>query len=403
MSRQNQPSSASQKATPLPKNRISRVWAMLTDPHKSYKDFDLRRRAKLLNVILIALVPVITLVGIVFMPILSGADSLLKGPTFIPASLALVASVFAYALNRSGKFIPAAMLYAIIFIVTPLMAISADLSQVNIAIGALAIGGVILTSVLLPNINYSIFASVAVVGGTALIQVFNRTVGFADIGALLSANLTNSLLIIFYTIHRNRSEKLRQDHLTGINQQLTDSYDSILEGWSRALEIKDPYTNGHAQRCADLTVKMAMAIGLKGQDLVHVYRGAIIHDIGKIGIPDHILLKEGPLTDKEMNVIRQHPQWGFEMLEPIPFLQPALPIAYSHHEKWDGSGYPQGLSGANIPLIARLFCIVDVYDALSSDRPYRSAWQPKDIDNYIQEQSGQHFDPDYVKVFFEVR
>jgi HD-GYP domain-containing protein (c-di-GMP phosphodiesterase class II) len=141
---------------------------------------------------------------------------------------------------------------------------------------------------------------------------------------------------------------------------------------------------------------------VRGEALVHLRRGALLHDIGKMGIPDHILNKPGPLTEEEWEVMRQHPVHAYKLLAPIPFLHPALEVAYNHHEKWDGSGYPRGLKGEAIPLAARIFAVVDVWDALLDDRPYRRAWTEEAARAYLREQAGAHFDPQVVEVFLKV-
>lgn len=181
--------------------------------------------------------------------------------------------------------------------------------------------------------------------------------------------------------------------------ELALAYDTTLEGWSHALELRDNDTEGHCRRVADATMEMAIESGMTGAELAHVRRGALLHDIGKMGIPDVILLKPDKLTDEEMEIMRRHPQYAYDMLSSIAFLKPALDIPYCHHEKWDGSGYPRGLKGELIPLPARLFAIVDVWDALRSERPYRQAWPDDKVRDYIRAQSGTHFEPGSVEVF----
>ncbi len=183
------------------------------------------------------------------------------------------------------------------------------------------------------------------------------------------------------------------------NLELGLAYDSTLEGWARALELKDMETEGHSRRVTEMTMHLAKAIGMDKDQLAHLYRGALLHDIGKMGVPDSILNKPGPLTDEEWVIMHQHPVYAHEMMKPIDYLRPALDIPYCHHEKWDGSGYPRGLKGEDIPIAARIFAIVDVWDALNSDRPYRKAWPKKKVITYIKEQSGKHFDPQVVEVF----
>jgi len=189
------------------------------------------------------------------------------------------------------------------------------------------------------------------------------------------------------------------DTLQQRNRELVVAYDATIEGWSAALDLRDRETQGHSQRVTDLTLQLAEALGFSSEHLVHVRRGALLHDIGKMGVPDAVLLKPGPLSDDEWAIMRQHPGLAYQMLEPIQFLRPALDIPYCHHEKWDGSGYPRGLKGAAIPLAARIFSVVDVWDALRSDRPYRAAWSPAQALDYIRGQSGRHFDPAVVEAF----
>jgi len=186
------------------------------------------------------------------------------------------------------------------------------------------------------------------------------------------------------------------------NIDLTLSYDATIEGWARALELKDMETEGHSRRVVDMTLVMARRLGVSGEKLGHIRRGALLHDIGKMGIPDSILQKPGKLTDDEWQIMRQHPVYAYDWLSRIQYLQPALEIPYSHHERWDGTGYPRGLAGEQIPLAARIFSIVDVWDALNSDRPYRKAWSTKKIMDHIKEESGKHFDPLVVDKFLEM-
>ncbi len=183
------------------------------------------------------------------------------------------------------------------------------------------------------------------------------------------------------------------------NFELTLAYNTTIEGWSRALDLRDRDTEGHTQRVTDGAIKLARRLGFTDADLIHVRRGAILHDIGKMAIPDSILLKPGPLTTDEWEIIRQHPRYAYELLSPIPYLGPALDIPHYHHERWDGNGYPHKLKENQIPLPARLFAIVDVYDALTSHRPYRPAWKPDDAMAYVNSQKGKHFDPQLTSEF----
>jgi putative nucleotidyltransferase with HDIG domain len=184
--------------------------------------------------------------------------------------------------------------------------------------------------------------------------------------------------------------------------ELALAYDGTIEGWSRALDLRDNETEGHTKRVTDLTLQLARHMSVSAADFTHLRRGALLHDIGKMAIPDKILLKAGPLNDEEWVVMRRHPAYAYELLSTIPYLRPALDIPYYHHEKYDGTGYPHGLKGEQIPLVARIFAVVDVWDALRSDRPYRKAWTGAKAAEYIREQSGKHFDPRVVDAFLKM-
>ena len=186
------------------------------------------------------------------------------------------------------------------------------------------------------------------------------------------------------------------------NRELFNAYDSTIEGWSHALDLRDKETEGHTQRVTEMTMKLARAAEITEEELVHVRRGALLHDIGKMGVPDYILLKPDKLTDEEWVTMRKHPFFAFELLSPISYLRPALDIPYCHHEKWDGSGYPRGLKGEQIPLATRLFSIIDVWDALRSDRPYRQGWSKEKVIEHIKSLSGTHFEPKAVELFLNM-
>ncbi len=192
------------------------------------------------------------------------------------------------------------------------------------------------------------------------------------------------------------------ENLQKSNLELVQAYDTTLAGWGKALELRDKETHGHTQRVTDLTLELARLVGLSKSDLTHLRRGVLLHDIGKMGVPNEILNKEGPLTEEEMTEMRKHPQYAFDLLYPITFLRASLDIPYSHHEWWDGSGYPQGLMGEDIPMPARIFAVVDVWDALLSNRPYRKAWTKARVIEYIRDQAGSHFDPKIVSIFLEM-
>ena len=225
-------------------------------------------------------------------------------------------------------------------------------------------------------------ASIKVSNGDMNVQVDMRTNDEIAI-------LTESFNTMVASVHRSQ-------------QDLLNAYDSTLEGWAKALELRDKETEGHSARVTRLTVRLAEALGIEGEALVNIRRGALLHDIGKMGIPDAILHKSAALNSEELSLMRKHPIYAYDMLKEIGYLQPALAIPFCHHEKWDGTGYPQGLQGEAIPIAARIFAIVDVWDALISDRPYRKALPIQDVIAYVHEQSGRHFDPAVVKVFIQV-
>jgi PAS domain S-box-containing protein len=192
------------------------------------------------------------------------------------------------------------------------------------------------------------------------------------------------------------------DNLQRSNQEIRQAYDTTLEGWARALELRDRETEGHTRRVTELTMRLAQFMNIREDELVNINRGVLLHDIGKMGVPDQILRKTGPLTETEWVEMRKHPQYAYDLLTPIPYLRPALDIPYCHHEHWDGSGYPRGLKATQIPLSARLFSIVDIWDALLSDRPYRNAWPRAKVLEYLNEISGTILDPTIVRAFLEM-
>jgi HD-GYP domain-containing protein (c-di-GMP phosphodiesterase class II) len=186
------------------------------------------------------------------------------------------------------------------------------------------------------------------------------------------------------------------------NIELSRAYDTTLEGWAHALDMRDKETEGHSRRVTEMTAQIAQEYYIKDEEMLHLKRGALLHDIGKMAIPDTILLKPGKLTDEEWIIMKQHPIYARDLLFPIEYLRPAIDIPYYHHEKWDGTGYPEGLKGENIPLSARIFAVVDVWDALSSDRPYRPAWSEEKVMEHIRSLAGTHFDSGVVEIFMSM-
>lgn len=216
-----------------------------------------------------------------------------------------------------------------------------------------------------------------------------------------------------YFCHDITAMKELESDLRGLNQlleqrvdmrtrELAEAYDTTLEGWARALELRDKETEGHSRRVTETTMKVACALELPEEELIHIHRGALLHDIGKMGIPDNILSKPGPLTDEERAIVQKHPETAHQLLQAIPFLHKALDIPYCHHERWDGKGYPRGLKGRAIPLAARIFAVADVWDAVQSERPYNQGWTREKSIAYIKDQADKHFDPRVVDVFLRL-
>jgi len=203
-------------------------------------------------------------------------------------------------------------------------------------------------------------------------------------------------------LNRYRKSLQQQDEIQRAHNELQDAYEETLKGWVRALDARDRETELHSRRVTLLTKSVARQAGIADQDLEDVRRGALLHDIGKIAVPDHILRKPGPLTDAEWVIMRTHPKAAYDILKPIKHLANSLDIPYCHHERWDGAGYPRGLKGDAIPLSARIFAIIDVWDALLSDRPYRKAWKREKVIEHIQENSGTHFDPVLADLFLKM-
>ena len=205
-------------------------------------------------------------------------------------------------------------------------------------------------------------------------------------------------IVIWITV---RTLERNFQHLIASEYELRNSYNQTIDGWGRALELFDEDTEGHSLRVTELTLDLAKRLDIKGEDLEHIRRGALLHDIGKMGISDEILNKKSSLTNQERILIERHPLHTYVLLKDIPFLTKALDIPVYHHERWDGTGYPYHLAGTDIPLPARIFAIADNWDALTSDRPYRKAWPEDKVITYIENQRGKKFDPDLVALFLE--
>jgi len=236
-----------------------------------------------------------------------------------------------------------------------------------------------------------------------MIETYKGWIFILFSGLLLFLLLNNELKEqeIHYNEHLQEKENLLQK-LSRKNMDLLEAYDKTIFGWSRVLEMRDREVTDHSRRVTELTVRLAKCLGICEPDLSHIRRGALLHDIGKMAIPDAIILKNGSLSDKERSLIRRHPLLGFEMLSEIEYLRPAIDILLCHHEKWNGEGYPFGLAGEQIPLYARIFAVADVWDAMVSERRYRGAQSPQIAIEYLQAEAGQHFDPQIVEAFLKM-
>lgn len=256
--------------------------------------------------------------------------------------------------------------------------------SLGITVAILESQGVFLTSPKIPDPLWVVIAQIIVFPALAFMVTSTLQ------------NLRKSILL-----YRDEAEMRHQSEnkVVQLNNELESAYETTLVGWSRALELHDKETEGHSRRVTELTIDLARKYGFNEDDIRFVYYGALLHDVGKMGIPDEILKKPGALTLKERAIVNQHPKYAYDMLKDINYLKPAIAIPYAHHENWDGTGYPQGLRGEEIPLPARLFAVIDNWDALTTDRPYHNAWTKDDVISYLQEQSGKKFDPQVVNVF----
>jgi len=238
----------------------------------------------------------------------------------------------------------------------------------------------------------------AALAGMGVTSALALVIGLGGFFGYKRSERAAHLLRVAHEELKARGEE-RTAYLAEANRQLHRAYSATIKGWSRALDLRDEETHGHSERVTVMTLRLARSLGVAEEALIHMERGALLHDIGKMGVPDSVLLKPGPLDDDEWDIMRRHPSLAHEMLAPIAFLRPALDIPRCHHEKWDGSGYPDCLRGEQIPLAARLFAVVDVWDALRSDRPYRKAWERGRVLDHIRGLSGTHFDPQVVRAF----
>jgi putative nucleotidyltransferase with HDIG domain len=250
---------------------------------------------------------------------------------------------------------------------------------------------------------FTVAALVSLIGIVALeMQGFiHPTIGITRFDILLPIFILLLVAAAFIWVVVGNLEKYLE-RVKESEAELRKTYDLTLGAWAKVLEYRDKETEGHSRRLVELSTQLARALGLTSEEIGHMRRGALLHDIGKLAIPDEILLKPGELNDAERKLLQRHPVYAREMLAEVTFLQPCIDVAYSHHERWDGLGYPEGLKGKEIPLSARIFAVVDQWDALTSDRPYRKAWTREKVIAYLRENAGKIYDPEIVNMFLTI-
>ena len=371
--------------------RLSAVWRFLVEPAPSILDPAQRRNARLLSIFLLCLFLLFVLVNLIYR---IGVPNYRIPPADLIGYLMLLLT---YLTSRTRFTTVAVVALLVMF---PLNVFSNVLAGTSINLAAtlsFMIPSYVLASIFLSPLWTGVYGygiNLLVLLMPVLAPVAVPDYSFV-IGPLSAGTVTVTLCIVAM-IHRENIERDRR-------VALQRDYDNTLAGWSRALEIRDKETEGHSHRVTDLTLQLARACGVRDQELEFLYQGALLHDIGKMAIPDKILLKTSLLTDEEWDVMRTHPKVAYDMLSSISFLEKALVIPAYHHEWWDGGGYPFGLKGREIPLAARIFAVVDVWDALLSDRPYRKAWSREHVIQYFREQAGKQFDPEIVERFLALQ
>lgn len=377
---------------------LQRLGRRLLTPSAHITEPDQRRQATLLSGFLLGLIGVAIVLEIV--------TTMTIGWSFYTGYRQTIVTIcflaVAYALSRTKYLDVAATLAVVVALVAIFVSGWAEPRGVmgglfDYLILPLWIGSLFLNLRTLPLLI------ICALAGLLTFPLIAPAVTFNDIliGPFLFT-VTTAILLLIVTQHRNRLEQDRRLALQQAHDDLAQAYESTIEGWSHALDLRDTETEGHTQRVTKLTLHLARELGICEEELVHIRRGALLHDIGKMGVPDQILRKPTTLTAEEWVVMRQHPIYAYDFLAPIAYLGPALAIPYCHHEKWDGTGYPRGLKGEEIPFAARLFALVDVWDALSSDRPYRRGWPRADVIAYIRAHAGSHFDPTLTDAFLRV-
>lgn len=363
------------------------IFQRVTTPSPEIGGIPQRRSARFISSILVVLIFFGTLSAVIQFIIVPSFQA-----TFSGILLGVSLLVIAYFISRTKHYIYSAVITVIITTFAVVLNYLIDPTD-SATLSFIFIG------IFVASMFFSIRGIIAVILLDLVILSFilslSDQIKLSDILAYQIYIIIFSGLMLISILQRDR---LEEDRIS----DLRNNYDATLEGWANALELIDKETLGHSRRVLEMTTKLAIKIGIEGKELEDICRGALLHDIGKMAIPEEIMFKREPLTDNEWEILHSHPKIAYDLLSPIPFLHSALHIPFSHHEKWDGTGYPQGLIGKKIPLAARIFSIVDVWDALQSDRPYRAAWQEKKILEYLREQSGKHFDPKVVETFLEL-
>ncbi len=369
----------------------SLIWQRLVEPSAAIRDPVARRNARLLSIFLLCLFVLFLSINIAYL--ITIPDYRVPVADLIGYGMLLLT----YLASRSRYTAVAVVVLLIMF---PLNVFSNVLDGTSLNVAATL--SFMIPSYILASIFLSAFwTGVYGYGINLLILLLpvlapRQVVGVDFVLGPFSAGVVAVTLCIIAMVHRENIERDRR-------AALRRDYNNTLAGWSRALEIRDKETEGHSHRVTDLTLKLARACGVREDELEYLYQGALLHDIGKMAIPDKILFKKTLLTDEEWGVMRTHPKVAYDMLSSISFLEKALVIPAYHHEWWDGGGYPFGLKGEEIPLPARIFAVVDVWDALLSDRPYRKAWTRDQVISYFKDQSGRQFDPDVVQRFLKLQ
>ena len=344
-------------------------------------------RQKLLRVLLMICFLIVT--GLTVVNLIEWIkDPLVEWGTYnlVSDGIAFIILFFLYQANQKGFVSQAGWLFGLIVLAT--IPLSYSLSSFNQTFLIMALPIAVSSFIIQPWASF-LFACLAIIFYNVVFFQYRGAFQYDAFSLISLCLLAVGSYLISSILNKAISDAVR-------------AYDETIQGWASALEMRDSETMGHSQRIVELTLTLAKKLGVKDIDLFHIRRGALLHDIGKMGIPDAILHKPGMLTEDEWVIMRKHPVYAREYLSKVSYLAPALDIPYSHHEKWDGTGYPQGLKGEEIPLAARIFAVVDVWDALTSQRPYLETWSKEKALNYIQEQTGRQFDPRIVDAFIEL-